>query len=81
MKAGSSVAAGVVLVVQEYAAHCSKMDKFAQKLFYACCPLLGSKIRILFLELFFALLFGLLFYQVLDHFLKFDFELLPLFII
>ena len=53
MKAGSSVAAGVVLVVQEYAAHCSKMDKFDQKLYYARCPLLGSKIRIHFLDLFF----------------------------
>ena len=35
-------------LVQEYAAHCSKMDKFVQKLFYARCPLLGSKIRIHF---------------------------------
>ena len=58
MKAGSSVAAGVVLVVQEYAAHCSKIDKFAQKLYYARCPLLGSKIRIHFFDL--ALFFGLL---------------------
>ena len=58
MKAGSSVAAGVVLVVQEYAAHCSKMDKFVQKLYYARCPLLGSKIRIHFFDL--ALFFGLL---------------------
>ena len=31
MKASSSVPAGVVLVVQEYAAQCSKMDKFVQK--------------------------------------------------
>ena len=33
MKAGSSVATGVVLVVQVYAAHYSKMDKFVQKLY------------------------------------------------
>ena len=70
MKAGSSVAAGVVLVVQEYAAHCSKMDKFVQKLYYA----LGPKIKI-HLLIFFALVFGLFFDKVLDHFLNFDFGL------
>ena len=35
MKVGSSVAAGVELFVQEYAAHCPKMDKFVQKLYNA----------------------------------------------
>ena len=68
MKAGSSVAAGVVLVVQEYAAHCSKMDKFVQKLYYA--PFWDPKLGYIF-WIFFALFFD----QVLDHYLKFDFGL------
>ena len=80
MKAGSSVAAGVVLVVQEYVAHCSKMDKFVQKLYYAhwldtnsiVAPLWDPKLGRILWDIFLHCSLGTVFYQVFYHFLKFD---------